>query len=407
MSSPKALPFARAPCFAAVGTSTAAVGIGTALFYCCRMRSSFDSKRHGRIRKREGLLVVLAPLLLAACLPNSDGFVVDNAAPAADRGPVNDGTTTTDSGVGEDSGFGSRDGGGAAQRCTLPPTCDSDCGPWMLLTTLSVPGCNGVVLRHSISARDDSPGACLCDSHSGFFDSEISDAFFVAPNTLLVVGQGHLQSLNTDTGEARWTRPLSPETRHRLEPTADDAEVYLIAGEEGQGPIMVHRVDDGSLVRSVPGSAIGLTSLVANYADRNSLLGLSPSGQVRAFDTRTRQSVDWAYPAATDRAPIARLNSSQGYSATYLTALHEDNTLSNNRPPASALLDACRSGSEFEDATAILAGYGWAAITVEGPAPSSVYLKLNQDSCTPLLAPGELAGEHTIHRVRSVWPSVR
>lgn len=363
----------------------------------------------------ELLFLGVSVLVLGACLPSTDAFVVADG-PEVPGGPgVSDaGLSPLDAaspfdaaGQPQDAAIPAEDSG-LPEQCQLSPTCTEECSSWMLITTLAVPGCGGVVLRHSLKSEEGDPGGCLCDSYAGLFPSEITDALFFQPDTMIVAGEGHIANIDTDSGETRWVHELTPGVTRRLEPAAAIDEVLIIEGEQSQGPVRLRRLGDGGQTRSIPPETIQLTSLVANYVERGHLLGLSMDGEIRSFDVSNRQVASWDYDVTND-SPIVRLESSQGYSMTNITAVHANNTLSSNSTTASALLRGCTDGPQFQQATSILTGFKWAAVTAEGTPPlTELYLRIDgEESCSVLLSPEDFPETFTLRRVRSVWPRLR
>lgn len=328
---------------------------------------------------------------LGGCLPGTDTFSV---------GPGNEDAGSA-TGVPRDGGSSHHDGGGSAPNCEVPRTCIEQCEPPFLLTTLNVPGCNGVVLRHSMSSN----GACLCDSHSGFFDSEATDAMFIAPDTLLVVGEGHFASRSLETGENRWVHPLDAQVPRTLEPAPDEEQVYVIAGERSEGPVGIHGVGDGAQLRLIDTTLADLTSLIVDHKNRARLIGLSAEGKPRRFDTSTRQTSEYPYYEGDREQPIVQLCSAPTRPGQFLrmAAIHGNNTLSTNIDAwPDDPLEGCTPTPVFRGIAALELAGSRAVITVEDSAgDTGVYLRISR-SCSGIVLPSDFPGTtYSVRRTRT------
>lgn len=334
--------------------------------------------------------------MLSACLPNTDDFTVAN--PPMDAATQDSSTSTPDAALPEDAG--SLPWRGRAHDDCLPaPECTETCAfPW-LLTPVSVGSCNGIVARHSLAG--DAP--CLCRSYVGLFDSSVSDALFVPPNTMLVVGFGHLANLDAFTGESRWSIELATPGTRRLEPGAGDDEVYVVSGPRGVGPVEIRRVSDGGSVRALDWTDVSLRSVVSDPQDRNILLGINSAGLASRYDASAERPLGEipmeslsdlstlhgiARGTQTRFASVTASNNARGFTRT--TDWPQLLPSGVPCPEASGLADATphpvRNENFLLEAGSVRQGVFWQ----------------RGDSCTRLLGQEDFPGPHVIHRTRAI-----
>ncbi len=159
-----------------------------------------------------------ALLLLAACLPDTEGFgdelPADGAVTSEDLGAERDAARVDAALVdGAVTDGGARDAGPEPVDPCLPePTCASGCEmPWLLAAVEDLPGapnCGGRIARWSL-ATDDEP--CLCTGYdaAGQLSTNPLAVGFVPPSTIVAVGNGgDVVAIDAATDRPLWTVPF-------------------------------------------------------------------------------------------------------------------------------------------------------------------------------------------------------
>lgn len=193
------------------------------------------------------------------CLPSTDGFEVgigaqDASAPRSDASGNND-ASVEPSDAGEQSDASGADAGtvdagpgpwvgGEHGECMPMVQCVECPFPWLLSGFSSGSDCSSAVLRFTLEAGHP----CLCDSYIANMPVGVQDAIMVAPDHLVVATtNGKMVSFDAFTGALRWEQDITFGV-HRLQEahSASGPSVFLIAGNDGEGPARRYRLSDGS-----------------------------------------------------------------------------------------------------------------------------------------------------------------